>query len=264
MHHSYLDHMAYREGPVHKLDPRAKLAATVAFAVAVALAPSGHGLRLGGLTLILGFAVLRSSLSVSYLLKRTALVLPFVGLVALAVPFTFPGDLVWSGRFLGVNGSVSRQGLLMAGTMVIKACLVAGCLLVLAATTRFNRLLASLRWYRLPTVFVMIFAFLYRYLFLVIDQSHHMSMARRSRCARRRPKGGLRSSGSMLTNLAVRSFDRAERVHRAMVARGHDGRIRTLEPLRGGRWDLVLCLGFSVAGLAISLLPWPEVLAWTP
>jgi cobalt/nickel transport system permease protein len=256
--------MAYGESPVHALDPRVKLAATVAFAVAVALVPGGHGVRLTALGVLLVAVIGAAGLPITYVLKRTALVLPFVGLVALAVPFTHDGTPVWSVNLAGFNLTASRPGVLLAATMVIKACLVAACLLVLAGTTRFPRLLYALRWYRLPEAFVMLLAFLYRYLFLVIDQGHHMKQARRSRCARRRPRGGLRTTGSMISNLVVRSFDRAERVHQAMISRGHDGRIRILEPLYGRPAHLVQCAAFALLSLSFALTPWPEFASWMP
>lgn len=264
MHHSYLDHMAYGESPVHALDPRVKLAGTVAFAVAVALVPGGHGVRLAALMVLLVIVISASDLPMMYVMKRTALVLPFVGLVAVAVPFTHDGAPVFELNLAGLHLTASRPGIVLAASMVIKACLVAACLLALAGTTRFPRLLYALRWYRLPETFVMLLAFLYRYLFLVIDQGHHMKQARRSRCARRRPKGGIRTSGSMISNLVVRSFDRAERVHQAMISRGHDGRIRILEPLSGRPAHLVSGAAFALLALSFALTPWPEFVSWMP
>ena len=56
--------------------------------------------------------------------------------------------------------------------------------------------------------------------------------------------------GSLIGHLLLRSMDRAERVYRAMVARGFDGEIRVLRrsSFRWSDWAFVCgCLAFFVA-----------------
>ncbi len=71
--------------------------------------------------------------------------------------------------------------------------------------------------------------FMERYRHVLIDELDRMATARRARTFDRR--GAL--AWSLLTGLIgmlfLRTFERAERVHGAMVARGWDGVLRTLE-----------------------------------
>ena len=68
-----------------------------------------------------------------------------------------------------------------------------------------------------------------RYVHVLTDELSRMITARRARSFRR---GGILTWSlitGMLGMLLLRSFERAERVHAAMVARGWDGTIRSLE-----------------------------------
>ena len=82
--------------------------------------------------------------------------------------------------------------------------------------------------------------FLYRYLFLLLDEAMHLRLARTARDAGRGPlRARWRASTALVGVLFVRTLDSAERMHLAMVARGYDGSIRLLRPLRWRGWDTV-------------------------
>jgi cobalt/nickel transport system permease protein len=59
----------------------------------------------------------------------------------------------------------------------------------------------------------------------------------------------------MLASLAHRALDRAERVHRAMTARGFDGEIRVLARPRWRAVDTALLAGVAVFCAAVRFLP---------
>jgi cobalt/nickel transport system permease protein len=68
-----------------------------------------------------------------------------------------------------------------------------------------------------------------RYLHVLFDELGRMTIARRARTFR---PGGLVSwtlLTSLISMLLLRSFERSERVHDAMIARGWDGTLRTLD-----------------------------------
>jgi cobalt/nickel transport system permease protein len=60
----------------------------------------------------------------------------------------------------------------------------------------------------------------------------------------------LRTYGSLIGNLLLRSMERAERVYRAMVARGFDGEIRVLRR-SSFRWTDI---GFVCGWLAFFII----------
>jgi cobalt/nickel transport system permease protein len=101
--------------------------------------------------------------------------------------------------------------------------------LTLAATTEPHDLLAGLERLRLPAQLVEIMAFMIRYLDVVTDEMRRMRVARESRGFNARDVRHwpvlARSAGALF----IRSYERGERVHLAMLSRGYTG---TMPPLR--------------------------------
>ncbi|HTN01728.1 MAG TPA: CbiQ family ECF transporter T component [Planctomycetaceae bacterium] len=97
----------------------------------------------------------------------------------------------------------------------------------------FPELLATLRRWHVPLVLVAMLGFMYRFLFILWDELDRMKQARAARTSR--PVGwrvAWKTSAMMLGQLLLRAWDRAERVHRAMLARGWDGSVKSLD----GEW----------------------------
>ncbi len=100
---------------------------------------------------------------------------------------------------------------------------------------------------------------LYRYLFVLTEEAARLVRARALRSFGRRGMG-VRVYGSMVGHLLLRTLDRARRIHRAMLARGFDGEIRTLRPLRIGAAEVAFVLGWSAVFLALRWVNLPRLL----
>lgn len=98
----------------------------------------------------------------------------------------------------------------------------------------------------MPRVFVVQLVLLYRYLFLLMEQLAKLRGAFALRSAGRPLT--LRLAGSLLTQLLLRSIDRAARVHYAMRCRGFAGTIRLARNLRWTWRDT------AVAGAGLVIL----------
>src|SRR4029079_6038976 len=97
-------------------------------------------------------------------------------------------------------------------------------------TTPFDRLLVAFRQLGMPRVCVTLLAFTYRYAFVVFDELARMRTAQRARTfGPRGPWAAWKGTVQLVAMLMIRSLDRAERVHNAMLARGWQGDVRTLE-----------------------------------
>ena len=116
----------------------------------------------------------------------------------------------------------------VAASIVLKNSLAFGAIVVLSGVTPFPRLLDGLRRLGVPIVLIATLHFMVRYIHVLGDELGRMAQARRSRSFRR---SGL--DYGLLTGLIgvlfVRAMERGERVHAAMLARGWDGTIRTLD-----------------------------------
>jgi cobalt/nickel transport system permease protein len=205
--------------PLHRAPAHLKIVALVAFMLVVVATPRDayvvHGLYL---LLLIGAAAL-ARVPATYLLPRMLVELPFV-VFAVVVPFVATGPQT---ELLGV--SVSRTGLVDAFGLLAKATIGVLAGLLLAATTEPAALLRGLERLRLPQQLVQIMGFMLRYLEVVGDELRRMRIASASRGFSARDPRHWPVLAKGVGALFIRSFERGERVHLAMVSRGYSGRL---------------------------------------
>jgi cobalt/nickel transport system permease protein len=131
---------------------------------------------------------------------------------------------------LGIE--VSEPGLHAGLALLVKGTMGVVASLTLAATTQPQDLLRGLQRLRMPDLIVQIMGFMIRYLDVVTAELGRMMTALRSRgCDPRSPRHWpvlARSLGALF----IRSYERGERVHLAMLSRGYDGRLPQTEDVR--------------------------------
>lgn len=248
------DRYLERGGTVHRLDPRVKVLVVPAFILSLALLPDGRWLPLAAAFALVMLAAMAARISPLLVMRRSLIGLPFLA-AAVTLLFTVPGRALWSGPW-GV--SISDAGLLRFSGIVARSLISIQAAVLLTATTRFPDILHALRHLKVPAVLVSIIAFMYRYLFVLVDEAERLMRARASRSGRwpGLPGGGsvrwrAAVAGHMAGQLLVRSLDRSDRVYQAMLARGYRGEMPGMTPhrMRPVDWAaLAVCLA-AVAGL---------------
>jgi cobalt/nickel transport system permease protein len=140
--------------------------------------------------------------------------------------------------------------------VVVKSWLCILCLIILSSSTKFEELLHGMSRLKVPQVFVQITSFMYRYMFVIADQTMRMQMARDSRNFGMNRSNIFRTMGNMVGMLFIRSYERAERIYAAMLSRGYNGEIVEMNKLKfqlpDAYFALTLCL----------LLVCPAILWW--
>ena len=233
---------------VHRLPPHVKLVAVLAFALVVVATPVHAGWApaayAGHLVVVLAVAAV-AGIRPGRLARGLLVEIPFVGF-ALLLPFVSRGPRV---EVLGL--ALSVDGLETGGGLLAKATLSVLAATVLAATTEPRELLRGLERLRLPHVLVQILSFMIRYADVVSGELHRMRVARESRGFTGRSRGALRVLGATAGSLFVRSYERGERVHLAMLSRGYDGRLPSgpLSPVRPQAWAAASALPVAAAGI---------------
>ncbi len=256
MKHSFIDQYCDLGSFIHRLDPRTKLVASLAFILAVLLTPAGEWPALAFyLATVLGLVAF-SRLPLSYVLKRSLVIVPFVLLVAVFIPFFKEGEVAGSYNIWLWKVSVTYSGLFVLANVVAKAWLCILCLILLSSTTRLAELLKGLRQLGVPQVLVLILSFMYRYIFVLMDEAMRMQQAYNSRDIGGSLRRRLRAFGNMIGILFLRSYERGERIYAAMVSRGFDGQIKILRPLSLKRADVFFGIAFAV------LLASPQIVIW--
>ena len=116
--------------------------------------------------------------------------------------------------------------------------------MTLIAVTGFNAVCMALDRLGTPRVFVVQLLFLYRYLFVLVDEAARMVRARSLRTFDG-GGSGIKTYGSLVGHLLLRTMDRAQRIYMAMCCRGFDGEIRIMKTLRFGPREIGFMVGWS-------------------
>jgi cobalt/nickel transport system permease protein len=238
-------------GAIHRLAPELKVVATLVFVVAVVLTPRTAFWAFAAYAVLVAAVIVAAGLPARYVLRRLVFELPFV-LFAVFLPFIGQGERV---EVLGLSLSVS--GLWGAWNIVVKGTLGVAASIVLAATTTVPELLRGLDHLRMPKVITAIMGFMIRYGDVIAGDMRRMRIARQSRGYDPKwiwqAKGVAASAGALF----IRSFERGERVHVAMLARGYDGTMPPIAPERRpapADWARALTLPAIAAAIAAVAL----------
>ena len=257
MHHASIDRHAGLESPVHQLDARAKLLATLGFTAAAISEPRTEFAGLLPYLVPPLVIILISGVPLGFVFKRVLIVSPFALVVAGLNPiFETEPVTVTLGPLMNETSATVRLGCVTGGAILLKFLISVLALLALATTTRLHRLAGAMSSLGLPRLLAMQVAFVYRYLFVVIDEFERRRRAVDVRTIGRIGFGAgmvsrARAAGSALAGLFARSLDRAERVTAAMCARGFDGTLPRVPGARLRLWDVAFVL--STVALAAGL-----------
>jgi cobalt/nickel transport system permease protein len=239
----------YRPGDsvIHRLAPECKLAATVAFVLAVVTTPRDHIWAFAAHALLLGACAAIARVPALVIARRALIEIPFI-LFAVLLPFIAAGERI---DVLGV--ALSVEGLWAAWNIVAKATLGVVASILLAATTEPRALLLGVERLRMPRLLTQIAAFMIRYLDLILDEMRRMHIARVSRGFIARDVRHLPVLARSLATLFLRCYERAERVHLAMVSRGYTGSLPVVDHVRTPLRQWVIAAALPSAALTVAL-----------
>ncbi|NJC97842.1 MAG: cobalt ECF transporter T component CbiQ [Anaerolineales bacterium] len=259
MHFDAFDRYHDTQSFIHRLEPRVKVVVTIAYILSNALLPDGAWIAFGLAWLFLLSANVLSNLGITFTLKRSFVALPFA-LVAITVLFSIPGESLSAFHFLFWDLTITDMGLLRFVSILIRSWLSVQMAILLVATARFPDIVHALEHLRVPSILTTIIAFLYRYLFVLVDEVFRLLRAREARSA---AAAGERSggsvawragvAGSMAGQLFLRSYERSDRVYNAMLARGYTGHLNTINPHELRRVDY---LTTALALIIILFFQW--------
>ncbi|HYO38089.1 MAG TPA: cobalt ECF transporter T component CbiQ [Nocardioidaceae bacterium] len=245
-------HLLYRHGDtvVHRLPPQCKLVAVLVFVLVVVSTPAAHFGAFAGYACTLAGVALVSHVPFRVIARRMVVEVPFVAF-AILLPFVSHGEKI---SVLGV--AVSEAGLLDAWNLLAKATLGVVASILLAATTEPRTLLLGVERLRLPLPMVQIMQFMFRYADVVGAEMHRMKVARDSRAFHARDVRQLRVVSQSAGALFIRSYERGERVHLAMLSRGYEGSMPRLNDSRAGGASWAAAGVLPGVALVIAVASW--------
>ncbi len=198
----------------------------------------------GGYLLVLTGVWVVAAIPLGWIARRALIETPFL-VLAVLLPFAEGGQRV---HVAGVSLSVT--GLLAGWNIVVKGTLGVLTSLTLAATTLPRDLLIGLQRLRTPNTITTIATLMLRYLEVIVGEARRMRIARISRGHDPRLLWQVGATARGVGALFLRSYERGERVHLAMLARGWDGKMPVLHERPAGRREWLL----GLAPVAVAVL----------
>ncbi len=242
----------------HRLAPRTRVLCAALMVMAIAFTPNAHWWTWAVYGTTLLCLVCISQVTWLVLLKRVAVEFAFIGTVLIGTLFQRGGEVIWQWGHL----QITSMGLIVLGSVALKATLCLIMLNLLTLTTPISALLQSLVQLRVPPLLVAILASMYRYVGLLIEELKAMRYAAASRnlavSSRRRQRSVI---GNMFGSLFIRTYERGERVHQAMLSRGYTGIPHMRNLPTGGTADVAAISAIALITLFGQALYLPSFLS---
>jgi cobalt/nickel transport system permease protein len=213
--------------PIHAIDPRLKILAATLFSLIVALCQEFTPLVSSLVVAIL--LIILARLEPRGVAKRLLVVCGFILLIWIALPLTFDEGTHFSIGPL----RLSHQGLLLAGRITLKSSAILLAFMALVATMPVATLGQALWRLRVPVKLVHLFLMTYRYIFVI--EAEYLRLHRAAKVRGFSPGSNLhtyRTYAYLIGMLFIRASIRADRVFKAMLCRGFQGRFYSLY-----QWD---------------------------
>jgi len=227
-----LDRLSYGDTCVHRLDPRAKVLGAMLFLFTVVSFPKYEVVSLVPFFLFPALLTAVGEIPPLFILKKVLIVSPFAVFIGVFNPFLDTGTAAV------VAGISISAGWLSFVSILLKFALTVSAALLLIATTSFPGVCHALRRLGFPALFISQLLFLYRYLFVLMEEAMRIVRAREMRSFGGRG-AGMRVFARLIGTLFIRTVDRAERIYYAMLSRGFQGDIPELRRSRLAAADVV-------------------------
>jgi cobalt/nickel transport system permease protein len=235
---THLDRLALGNTYLHYLDPRAKVLVTAVFIISVVSFGKYQVSALVPFVLFPALMMAQGNIPFSVILRKALFVLPFAMAIGIFNPILDRDVLLKLGTLEISAGWIS------CASIVVRSLLTVAAAIALVAVTGFPSVCWALERFGMPRTFAMQLLFLYRYLFVLVEEGRNASRARELRSV---GKGGMGMAtfGSLVGHLLLRTWERAERIHMAMLARGFTGEFHARREFRFAGKDWLFLLGWS-------------------
>ena len=206
-----LEELAGGDTPVHRLAPAAKILATFAYLNCVMSLERHSVTRLAPFLFYPVLMCAAGDVPPGLLIRRVMPALPFAFFAGL-------GNLFFERGAAGAASLAGAAGLLSFAMILGRTFLCVAAVMILIAVTPFTDLMDALRRMHVPAVIADLLEMLYRYLSVLFEEAELMLTAFRLRSGGRMlPE--ISEYAPLISQLFLRSADRAERIYDAMKCR---------------------------------------------
>jgi len=237
----------HRHSVVHSLPSHLKIIAVLFFVLVVVSTPITYWPAFVIFLVLVVSAAIAGKIAIPTLAKRALIEIPFI-FFAVLMPFFGTSE-----RFELGPLNLYRDGLLAGLSIVAKGTLGVLSAVILSTTTTAREILRGLERLRLPTIMVQIASFMLRYVNVISDEMERMKIARQSRGFDATGVKHWKVIATSAAALFIRSYERGERVHLAMLSRGFDGELPHTEAKSVGTRAWLIALTIPTLALITSI-----------
>lgn len=244
-HHTFSDMYARQNNWLTRVDVRVKLFYVISL---LAINLWAKNICIPSLFLSVSFILLLSVKIPLIAILRSMLLPVLFAMLILIIKGLHEGQTAWlSFSIAGYNILLKEEGLRSGLYTCSKVMGGISLLMLFSFTTTISLLCAGLKWFHVPNTIVELLAFIYRYIFHLLDVVSTMWTAQKSRLGHTSWKKTIKSLGILGGLLIIRAFERAERTYEAMYARGYEGGgILTVNLSSWNKKDYTLVIGMVI------------------
>jgi cobalt/nickel transport system permease protein len=245
----HLEEFAEGNSFLHRLDPRVKIATFIPYVFTIALMRDING-PLAGL-FISASMITFAGIGFRKLLGRLVVINTFIFMLWIFLPVSFPGRTVFSIFSL----KATYEGFLYALSITLKANAIFLATIAILGTSEVNSLAHALVHLKIPDKLVYLFFFFYRYISVLHEEYGRLKHAMTIRSFR--PGTNIhtyRTYGYLVGMLIVRSYERSQRIYKAMLCRGSNGKFHIMSHFKIKKGDILFALSMPVITFLIWLV----------
>ena len=235
--HIDIDEKAQLQSILHRMDIRLKIVSILISALIISSCRTAGAAASSVLFAVM--LTLISGIPLKYYIKKTYVPLVFLIPLFLFLPLSSGGEKLYSHEFL----SLYKEGLLLSVIISLKVIAIIILINIMLSTASLRDMTAALRSLKVPDKMLNIILFTYRYFFVFFEDLRKMRVALTLRGSGNRSSlKSLRTSANLAGSILVRSYEQTERIYRAMLLRGYNGRILSDITFSAGVFDVILFL----------------------
>lgn len=209
-----------RNGFLQKINAETKLISLILLSIIVNIT---HNITLLVIyyLLILVLAVV-SKVEIQFFIKKILLIIPLM-LAIILLPSIF--NFVVKGHpllYITKNIFITKEGLYLASIIILRTLISVSFVILINLTTPWNKILSSLKVFKIPEIIIQILNMSYRYLYILIKIVEDIHYALKSRIITKPEIRKLyKLLGFQIAGLFRRSANLTDLTYKAMVSRGY-------------------------------------------
>ena len=215
-----LETLSFQKTFIHSIDARVKIITSIIFIITI-LSFNKYTIAMLLPFFIYPIFILNTgNIPVTIILKKILILSPFILVIGIFNPFLDHAKIYNFNSFYITGGWISFLSILMRFFLTVSISFI------LISVTGFYCICIALNKIGIPSIFSLQLMLMYRYIFLLIEESFRLVLAYKLRSFSNKIK--LKHFIYIISQLLIRTIDRAENIYNAMLARGFDGKLKII------------------------------------